>query len=195
MNTPPKVTTSAFKTVNLTAGSAYTIQAEDYDNGAEGSAFHDITSTNDGGQYRKTAVDVEKSGDTGGGYDLTNVKMGEWVNYTVNVTKTGTFNLDTRVASAFNGASFHVEVDGKNVTGSLKFLNTGSFQKWATVRKGGISLTAGKHTLKLVIDSAGGHKYAGQRELDQAELTEFGPACDPHPPLLATQRAQPLSVG
>jgi hypothetical protein len=43
----------------------------------------------------------------------------------VNVTKAATFNIDARVASAFGGA-FHLEVDGKNVTGTLKFTNTGA---------------------------------------------------------------------
>jgi len=80
---------------------------------------------------------------------------------TVNVTKAGKFNVDTRIASLYTNSAFHIEVDGKNVTGSIKFLNTGSFQKWATVRKSGISLTAGKHVIKLVIDSTGGHKFAG----------------------------------
>jgi len=42
----------------------------------------------------------------GGGFDVGYLKAGEWMNYTVNVTKTGTFNLDTRLASAFSGAAF-----------------------------------------------------------------------------------------
>jgi hypothetical protein len=89
------------------------------------------------------------------------MKQQEWLNYTVNVTKAGRFNIDTRIASLYNNSAFHVEVDGRNVTGSVKFANTGSFQKWTTIRKSGISLTAGKHVVKLVIDSTGGHKFAG----------------------------------
>jgi hypothetical protein len=157
----PASTTSPFKTFNLAAGTATTIQAEDFDNGANGVAYRDLTAANEGKQYRNTAVDIEKTVDSGGGYDVGYMKQGEWLDYTVNVTKAGKFNLDTRIASLYNTSAFHIEVDGKNVTGSVKFANTGSFQKWTTIRKTGIALTAGKHVIKLVVDSTGGHKFAG----------------------------------
>jgi hypothetical protein len=151
---------SRYKIVNLAAGTATTVQAENFDLGANGVAYKDMSGTNEGGQYRKTSVDIGKTLDAGGGYDLQSVKAGEWLNYSVNVTKAGTFNIDTRVATSFSGGSFHLEIDGKNVTGSLKFINTGNFEKWATVRKAGVKIAAGKHTIKLVIDSSGGHKVA-----------------------------------
>jgi hypothetical protein len=167
--TPPPVTTppvtaagtSPFKGFNLTPGVAGAIQAEDFDSGNNGAAYKDLTVGNQGGQYRNGWTDIEKSLDTGGGYDVTNTQAGEWMNYTVNVTKTGTFNIDTRVASMASAASFHIEVDGKNVTGALKFTNTGGLQKWATVRKTGVAIAAGKHTIRLVIDSTGGQASAG----------------------------------
>jgi len=157
----PAPTTSPFKTINLAAGTATTIQAEDFDNGANGLAYKDVTSANEGKQYRSTSVDIEKSADTGGGYDVGFLKGGEWLDYTVNVTKAGTFNLDARIASAYAGGAFHLEIDGKNVTGTLNFTNTGNFQKWTTLRKTGIAMTAGKHVIKLVINTTGGHPYAG----------------------------------
>lgn len=162
--TPPASSTAKstpYKTFNLAAGTTTTIQAEDFDNGAAGVAYKDQTVANEGKQYRNTQVDIEKSADSGGGYNVAYMKQQEWLNYTVNVTKAGKFNIDTRIASLYNNSAFHIEVDGKNVTGSIKFANTGSFQKWTTTRKTGISLTAGKHVVKLVIDSTGGHKFAG----------------------------------
>ena len=87
--------------------------------------------------------------------------QGEWLDYTVNVAKGGTFNVDARIASAYTGGKFHLEVDGKNVTGSLSFVNTGNFQKWTTLRKSGVAISAGKHTIKLVIETTGGHPFAG----------------------------------
>jgi hypothetical protein len=149
--TTPK--TSPFKGFNLAAGVATAIQAEDFGSGDDGG--------NQGGQYRNGWMDIEKSADSGGGYDVTNLQAGEWMSYTVNVTKAGTFNLDTRVASATGGGAFHVEVDGKNVTGTMLFTNTGGLQKWTTLRKSGIAITAGKHTVRLVIDSTGGKPFAG----------------------------------
>jgi len=157
----PKPATTPYKTFNVAAGTATTIQAEDFDNGANGVAYRDSTAANEGKQYRNTAVDIEKTTDSGGGYDVGYLTAGEWMNYTVNVTKAGTFNLDTRLAAAYSGGAFHVEIDGKNVTGKMLFTNTGGFQKWTTLRKSGIKLAAGKHTIKIVIDSTGGHKFAG----------------------------------
>jgi subtilisin family serine protease len=153
---------SAFKTFNLAAGTTATIQAEDFDNGANGVAYRDTTANNEGKQYRtNVGVDIEKSTDSGGGYDVGYLKQGEWLDYTVNVTKAGTFNFDARVASPYSGATFHVEIDGKNVTGSIAFTNTGNFQKWTTLRKTGIKIAAGKHTVRVVVDSSAGHRYAG----------------------------------
>jgi hypothetical protein len=151
--------TSSAPTVTITPGKTTSIQAEDFDSGANGVAYKDWSDANEGGEYRKTGVDIEKSADSRGGYNVT-MKQGEWLNYTVNVSKAGTFNLDTRVAGLYGNASFHIEVDGKNVSGSMKFVNTGGFQNWTTVRKSGIKIAAGKHTIKVVVDSSGGHKYA-----------------------------------
>jgi hypothetical protein len=159
--TPAPAASTPFKTVSLTAGKAVTIQAEDFDNGASGVAYKDSTAANQGGQYRKTAVDLQKTNDAGGGNHVGFMTKGEWLNYTVNVTKAGTFNLDARIASQFGG-TFHVEVDGRNVTGTLNFTKTGSFIKWATISKKGIQIAAGKHTVKLVVDSVAGNKpFAG----------------------------------
>ena len=41
------------------------------------------------------------------------------------------------------------------------FTNTGNFQKWSTLRKTGIKIAAGKHIVRVVVDSSAGHKYAG----------------------------------
>lgn len=154
-------TSGPYKAVNVFAGSSTIIQAEDFDLGADGLGYHDTDSANIGGKYRTTGVDIESTTDTGGGYNVGFLKAGEWLNYTVNVSTAGTFNLDARVASLWAGSAFHVEVDGKNVTGTMSIPGTGSFQSWTTIRKSGISLTTGKHTLKLVIESTGGKMYAG----------------------------------
>jgi beta-glucosidase len=82
-----------------------TIQAEDFDNGGEGVAYHDTTSGNAGGQYRTTDIDIEASGN--GGYDVGWIAAGEWLNYTVNVPVAGSYTVQVRVASP-SGASLHL---------------------------------------------------------------------------------------
>jgi len=134
-----------------------TVQAENYNTGGEGVAFHDAEATNQGGQYRTTeGVDIEATTDTGAGFNVGWTVAGEWMKYTVNVTSAGTYNLGFRLASA-SGGSLHLEVDGANVTGAVAVPNTGGWQTWTTVTKTGINLTAGTHVLRWVTDTAGGN--------------------------------------
>src|SRR5215813_8653317 len=59
------------------------INAENFDNGGEGVAYHDTTAGNSGGQYRNTGVDIESSSE--GAYDVGWTAPGEWLNYTASV--------------------------------------------------------------------------------------------------------------
>ncbi|HEY8918730.1 MAG TPA: discoidin domain-containing protein [Chitinophaga sp.] len=128
------------------------IEAENYDNGGEGVAYHDLTPTNQGGQYRTTeAVDVETC--TEGGYDLGYVQAGEWFEYTVNVATAGTYTLQARVATNAAGKSFHVELDGQTI-GAIAIPNTGDWQTWSTVSVTTPALTAGTRVLRIVVDNA-----------------------------------------
>lgn len=128
------------------------IEAENYDNGGEGVAFHDLTATNMGGQFRTTeAVDLESC--TEGGYDLGYVQAGEWVEYSVNVAQAGSYTLQARVATTGSG-SFHVELDGQNISGPIAVPNTGDWQTWTTVNVTTPALTTGNKILRIVIDAA-----------------------------------------
>jgi len=134
------------------------IEAEKFDAGAAGVAYRDLTAANLGVGYRQTAVDLA-SGSSG--YAVGWAQAGEWLKYTVNVTATGTYALDVRVASAGLGGTFHVELDGKDITGAMRVPSTGSWEIWKTLSRTGIRLTAGKHVLRLVMDSAGSSGFVG----------------------------------
>ncbi len=74
-----------------------TIQAEDFDNGGEAVAYHDLDTANLGGQYRSgQGVDIEASGDTGGGFIVGYIQAGEWLEYTVNVQTAGAYTIEAR---------------------------------------------------------------------------------------------------
>lgn len=130
-----------------------TVQAEDFDNGGEGVAYHDTTSTNSGGKYRSSRVDISATTDAGGGYKVGWWKAGEWLNYTAAVPTTGTYDLAFRVANPQAGGRFHLEVDGVNVTGSLAVPSTGRFETFATVQLLGVGLSAGTRVLRVVGDT------------------------------------------
>src|SRR5258708_5262982 len=54
-------------------------QAEAFDNGGEGVAYHDTTAVNEGGAFRNTGVDIEPTLDVGGGYNVGWTHAGEWL--------------------------------------------------------------------------------------------------------------------
>jgi hypothetical protein len=105
------------------------------------------------GAYRPgEAVDVEASGDTGGGFNVGYAKAGEFLVYSLNVPTAGTFGLQVRTASLRGGGRFHIEIDGQNVA-SFVAANTGGWQSYATLSSAKtINLTAGAHVMRLVTD-------------------------------------------
>jgi hypothetical protein len=144
------------------------VQAEHFDDGGEGVAYHDTTSGNKGGSFRSTDVDIEVTTDAGGGYDVGWTRPGEWLQYTVNVGATGPHDLMLRLASTGSGGALHVEVDGANVTGTVPVPNTGGWQSWTTVAVAQVPLTAGLHALRLAFDVNG--STGGVANVNRVEL-------------------------
>jgi len=131
------------------------VEAENYDVGGEGFAYHDTTVGNSGGQYRTDDdVDVEACADTGGGYNVGWADTGEWLEYTVNVAATGSYNVVVRAASATTGSTFSLQIDGVTVAGPLAVPNTGGWQTWTNVTASGINLTAGQHVVRVTFDGS-----------------------------------------
>lgn len=129
------------------------IEAENYDTGGEGIAFHDSDAQNEGGDYRGDGVDVEACGDAGGGYNVGWIQNGEWLEYTVDVAASGTYDLELRVASDSGGGDLHIEFDGHDVTGSLSFAPTGGWQNYITIGANDVYLTKGLHIMRIVMDA------------------------------------------
>jgi hypothetical protein len=130
-----------------------TILAANFDNGADGVAYHDATPGNTGGAYRSTGVDLEASSE--GGYDVGWIDAGEWLNYTVNVGAAGTYTAHLRVASPNGGASLHIGFNGpSNVWKVVSVPRTGGWQAWTTVDVP-VTLGQGLQQLTLLFDTPG----------------------------------------
>src|SRR5205085_9248652 len=111
-----------------------TIEAENFDEGGEGIAYHDVDAANKGNAYRTgVGVDVEPADDTGGGYNVGYTQAGEWVEYTVNVGTAGVYKIESRVARGNPGGVFHVEFNGVDATGAISVSNTGGWHNWHTL--------------------------------------------------------------
>jgi hypothetical protein len=132
------------------------IQAENFDQGGEGVAYHDTSSTNSGGAYRPgEGVDIQRDVDVDGGFNVGWTKAGEWMEYTVNIVTAGSYQLNARVASLGAGGTFHIECDGVRVTGAVTVPNSGGWQSWQTISIAGVQLPAGRHVLRVAFDAVG----------------------------------------
>lgn len=130
-----------------------TIEVEDFDTGCPEEAYHDRDENNAGGQYRPNdGVDIEKC--SAGGYSVGWIAVGEWMAYTVTVSKPATYQVSFYIASPSDNGKIHLECDGLDKTGAISIPNTGGFQNWGVVKKT-VQLDAGTHVLKLVVDGDG----------------------------------------
>jgi hypothetical protein len=137
------------------------VQAENYDVGGTNVAYFDSDTGNNGAAYRQDSVDIETTSDVGAGYNVGWTSAGEWLIYTINAVVDGTYTLDVRVASSGGAGTFHVEIDGTNITGPLTPGDTGGWQNWKTVSTPGIRIGAGLHKLRLSLDTPGGNGGVG----------------------------------
>jgi PKD repeat protein len=128
------------------------VQAENFDNGGEGVAYHDASAGNSGNVYRTTDVDLGPTADllSGGSY-LGWTREGEWLKYSVNATEARTYALHVRVANVGSGAMFGIEVDGVDATGPVAVPETGGWDVWQTISLSGITLSQGPHVIRLVM--------------------------------------------
>lgn len=128
------------------------IETENFDRCGEGTSYHDSDTINSKGQYRTdTGADIEPCSE--GGYDITDIKAGEWLGYTISIDSSGIYSLQLRVASALPGNSFHIEIDSTNVSGAISVPNTGGNQNWQTVGVNIPLLAKGVKKLRIVMDS------------------------------------------
>ena len=148
------------------------IDAEQFDNGSEGIAYHDNGPNNVGGQVRFTGVDIESSSE--GGYDVGWIGPGEWLNYTVDVAYAGNYTVSLRVASP-RGASMHLGFNGDSAVWTVVPIpNTAGWQNWTTVSVP-VTLAAGVQQITVLFDTGG-------MNLSKMIVTPADPSSPPAPP-------------
>ena len=113
------------------------IEAENFDDGTLfDSAYHDTTWLNEAPQdqrYRDSSVDIGVDAKLGL-VDVGWIEPTEWLEYTVDVQRTGRYRLIARVATPENGRNFRVAFAGTDRTGPIPVPNTGC---WGSDLKGG----------------------------------------------------------
>jgi endoglucanase Acf2 len=128
------------------------IEAENYDLGGEGLAYHDVNANNIGMLYRTTeGVDLE--GAAGGGYDVYWIVAGEWLEYTFSVAQAGYYDFIPYVATVPGFGNFTLSIDNVDVSGKRPVPSTGGFQFWTPKRVEAVPLAAGTHIMRFDFDS------------------------------------------
>ncbi len=183
-----------------------TIEAENFDEGGEGIAYHDIDTANvDGTSFRPgTGVDIaagaQGCNDVSPSLCLDHIGAGEWLKYSINVTAAATYNLQIRYLnpSTDQPSTAHVEFDGADLTGPISILNNSG--TWQTAAPSvGIPLSAGTHVMRFVVDNNGttSTTYATFGTLvNWFQLTATGPPPPPTAPIISPQPSgQTVTVG
>ena len=139
------------------------IEAEYFDDGAPGEAYHDTHPSN---RVEKTArltpVGVHRDPQASAGEFVGDTHGGEWLGYWI-IPQKGA--REARLVARLRGtpgASFHLEIDKRRVTSAVAVPADMKPDQWTeTIFPEKIQLPEGVHHLRVVFDAAG-----GQRRLD-----------------------------
>jgi endoglucanase len=161
----------------LTVNNAATVYAVDYDMGRMGQAYHDSdyanyrVSTNKnvewnkGHQYRNDGVDIKACTDTGSnGYAIGWIKDGEWLQYTLEVPVSGTYQLQLRTATDSASGAVDLRLNGAAVQRNLPLIK-GDKGKWLYTTAKPITLKKGTNKLRI-------YAVKGGFDFNQIKLTK-----------------------
>lgn len=138
------------------------IPCAEYDFGTNGIAYADSDYQksrwdvdqpwNRGHLFRNDGVDIEKSKDNSDAiYSIGWIKKGEWMKYTIDISKQGGYDFIFRIASLSGGGSLQLLLDDVVILPSLSVPKTNGWYTWDTVKAANINLPVGLHVLTLKI--------------------------------------------
>jgi hypothetical protein len=107
------------------------VEAEHFDLGGEGKAYHDMDRANIAGAYRPDeGVDIYDR--LGEGYHIGNALPGEWIEYTVEVQEEADYLMEVYLAAMESGGCFMVRI-GDAWSDTLESISSGSWLATAPV--------------------------------------------------------------
>ncbi|WP_461139471.1 cellulase family glycosylhydrolase [Spirosoma pomorum] len=143
-----------------------TILAADFDMGRQRIAYFDTdtaryqytpgvnTDGNRGRAYRNDGVDIQLDQTDRRPY-VSTIETGEWLTYTIEVSKAGTYAVRFRVASDTTGGRLAIQVGNQGTGKAVAVPNTGGPTAWQLTPAEPIRLRKGKHTLRLTAEQGG----------------------------------------
>lgn len=105
------------------------------------------------GTLHDLGTESSHAGYTGTGYLAGWNADGQWVDFTVSVSRAGPYSLTFRYAAAAGTATRYLH---PNLADNLAFPSTGSWSTWNTVTLPNVNLAAGSNTISLIYNSSKG---------------------------------------
>jgi len=149
------------------------VEAEDFDLGGSGVAFSDTTSSNLGGAYRSTPVDVYPTYGAPG-HTVGHTRNGEWLEYTVDSATGETLEVTARVASGLaSPGSLRLDIDGSTVA-TVPVTNTTGWWSFEGLSFGSHTFPAGESVVRITWLATGAD--LPKINIDRIDFTvDFGP--------------------
>jgi alpha-glucosidase len=130
------------------------VKASNYDNGGEGIAFHCAAPLPSRKTYRDDDIGLTPTSDSGGGYVLARMQVGDWARYSVDCGNGGYFDLTVRAASSRGGARLRlVALDQTLVTVDIPA--TGGNDSFKDLRFPSVYLNPGQLILLVYVEAPG----------------------------------------
>lgn len=181
---------SPFKNIKIPG----TIQVEDFDKGGDGVTFHDSNSQKEGDAqgYRSDdgGYDIVQGN---GGYVIGYTDNGEWLEYTVNVTKAGYYTYNAVASSGATGSGFKLSLNTNegmvDITEDINVPQTGSDWNTYTTLSGRtlIPLDEGKQIIRLTITGSSCNiDKVTFNHIDLDETLNLNITADPNPATINT---------
>ncbi len=133
------------------------INCVNYDVGNQGVAYSDVRYKNEDGlngapynsgwKYRNDGVDLNTTSEAGG-FKVSWVDSGEWLNFTVNVSQSAKYDIIIRTASPNSTGRLQLYWDGSPLTSVISVPRTGAWDNFRATTVKGFNLTAGQHVLQ-----------------------------------------------
>lgn len=144
------------------------VYATEYDLGTQGYAYFDSDFVNyrvdtgksvhwnSGNTMRNDGVDIQVCQDENtNGYEVFDIKDGEWLLYTVTVQTTGFYNLSIRYSGGISQGELHLEKGKERLTKRIELQPTNSETNYKTIVVSKVKLIGGEHKIKVVFDKGG----------------------------------------
>ncbi len=134
-----------------------TILAVEYDKGGEGVSYHDTSPANRGVQrgieFRQHEnVDINNHPDSG--YVIGWIDAGEWVEYTVDVSKAAEYELEIHTSSLNGGGKIGIDVNGHSMLSELAVPQTDDWNNYMIVTEN-VYLNEGEQVWRINMENGG----------------------------------------